>query len=80
MFVRHENELDHVPEAVRQGFFGPEEGGWAPNMAVVTEDCSEFICEIPLGGQHSDGAIREEIFRKKIAEMKGFDENRQAGK
>src|ERR1700685_3409431 len=50
VFVRHENELDKVPDAVKLGFGGPEEGGYAPNMAVVTADCSQFICEIPFRG------------------------------
>ncbi len=57
VFVRHEDELDQVPPAVRKGFFGPDEGGWAPNMAVVTEDCRAFICEIPLGGDKSRPVI-----------------------
>jgi hypothetical protein len=72
VFVRHENELDKVPAAVKKGFFGPEEGGFAPNMAVVTADCSQFVCEIPYGGNESNGQIREQIFRKKIAEIKKF--------
>jgi hypothetical protein len=72
VFVRHENELDKVPASVKKGFAGPEEGGFAPNMAVVTSDCSQFICEIPYGGQHSNGQIREQIFRQKIAEIKKF--------
>jgi hypothetical protein len=72
VFVRHENELDKVPDAVKQGFFGPEEGGFAPNMAVVTADCSHFVCEIPFGGKDSNGMIREQIFRQKIAVIKNF--------
>jgi hypothetical protein len=72
VFVRHETELNNVPDAVKTGFFGPEEGGFAPNMAVVTADCSEFVCEIPYGGDHSNGAIREKIFRDKIAVIKNF--------
>lgn len=72
VFVRHENELGKVPDAVKQGFFGPEEGGYAPNMAVVTADCSQFICEIPFGGKYSTGPIREQIFRQKIAVIKQF--------
>jgi hypothetical protein len=72
VFVRHENELGKVPDAVKQGFFGPEEGGYAPNMAVVTADCSQFICEIPFGGKYSTGQIREKIFREKIAVIKQF--------
>jgi hypothetical protein len=80
VFVRHESELDKVPDAVKKGFFGPDEGGWAPNMAVVTEDCSQFICEIPLGGEHSNGTIREQVFKAKIAEIKKFQEDREAAK
>jgi hypothetical protein len=80
VFVRHEDELEKVPEAVNKGFSGPEEGGWAPNMAVVTEDGSEFICEIPMGGEHSDGRIREQVFRKKIADIKKFVASRKASK
>jgi hypothetical protein len=72
VFVRHENQLDKVPDAVKKGFNGPEEGGFAPNMAVVTADCSKFVCEIPYGGDKSNGGIREQIFRQKIAVMKKF--------
>ena len=72
VFVRHESELDKVPEAVKKGFFGPDEGGFAPNLCVVNSDCSEYICEIPLGGNESNGKIREEIFKKKIEEIKAY--------
>lgn len=72
VLVRHEDELNKVPDAVKKGFFGPEEGGYAPNMAVVTADCSQFICEIPEGGKESNGQIREQIFRQKIDEIKKF--------
>jgi len=72
VFVRHESELDKVPDAVKKGFFGPEEGGFAPNMAVVSPDCSQFICEIPYGGDKSNGQIREQIFRQKIPVIKKF--------
>jgi hypothetical protein len=72
VFVRHESELGNVPDAVKQGFFGPEEGGFAPNMAVVTADCAKFVCEIPFGGKESNGGVREQIFRDKIAVMKKF--------
>jgi hypothetical protein len=72
VFVRHESELGKVPDAVKQGFNGPEEGGFAPNMAVVTADCSQFVCEIPYGGDQSNGRIREQIFRQKIAVIKKF--------
>jgi hypothetical protein len=72
VFVRHEDELDKVPDAVKQGFSGPEEGGYAPNMAVVSADCSQFVCEIPEGGKESNGQIREKIFREKIAVIKKF--------
>jgi hypothetical protein len=80
VFVRHESELDKVPDAVKRGFSGPEEGGWAPNMAVVNEDCTQLICEIPLGGKGSNGRIREQVFKPKIAEIKKFQESRQAPK
>ena len=66
------NELDKVPDAVKKGFFGPEEGGFAPNMAVVTADCSQFVCEVPFGGNDSTGAIREPIFRQKIEVIRKF--------
>ena len=80
VFVRHESELNNVPDAVKQGFNGPEEGGFAPNMAVVTADCSQFVCEVPYGGDKSNGAIREKIFRTKIADMKEFIEEQAAAK
>ena len=72
VFVRHESELGNVPDSVKKGFNGPDEGGFAPNMAVVTADCSQFVCEIPSGGEHSNGQIREQIFRQKIAVIKQF--------
>lgn len=70
VFVRHERELGKVPEAVKQGFNGPEEGGYAPNMAVVTADGSTFVCEIPYADK--DFADREQIFRQKITVIKKF--------
>jgi hypothetical protein len=72
VFVRHESELGLVPGAVGQGFNGPEEGGFAPNMAVVTADATQFVCEIPYGGDQSNGQIRETIFRQKIDVIKKF--------
>jgi hypothetical protein len=72
VFASHERELGKVPDAVKQGFNGPDEGGYAPNMAVVTADCSQFVCEIPFGGKDSTGQIREQIFRQKIAVIKEF--------
>ena len=75
VFVHHETELNKVPDAVKAGFFGPEEGGFAPNMAVVTADCSQFVCEIPYGGKDSTGAVREPIFRQKIKIIKNFLKN-----
>lgn len=77
VFVRHEDELNKVPDAVKKGFFGPEEGGFAPNMAVVTANCSQFVCEIPEGGKESNGQIREKIFREKIAAIKKFQEEQK---
>ena len=70
VFVRHEDELGKVPAAVSQGFGGPDEGGYAPSMAVVTADCSHYICEIPYSKK--DFAGREQIFRQKIAVIKQF--------
>jgi hypothetical protein len=80
VFVRHESELDKVPDAVKKGFNGPDEGGFSPNMAVVTADCSQFVCEIPYGGNNSNGQIREQIFRQKIAVIKKFAENQETAK
>jgi hypothetical protein len=39
-------------------------------MAVVTADCSHYICEIPYS--HKNFAGREQIFRQKIAVIKQF--------
>jgi hypothetical protein len=81
VFVRHENELGNVPDSVKQGFNGPEEGGFAPNMAVVTADCSQFICEIPFGGgKDSTPQLREKVFREKIAVIKKFAVAQSASK
>jgi hypothetical protein len=72
VFVRHETEQSLVPDAVKAGFFGPDEGGYSPSMAVVTADCSTYICEVPYGGKESNGAIREKIFRQKITVIQKF--------
>jgi len=66
VFVRHEDELGKVPDSVAKGFRGPDEGGFAPNMAVVSADAQDYICEIPYGGNDSNGQIREQIYRDKI--------------
>lgn len=65
VFVRHETELSQAPAAVKQGFNGPDEGGFAPNMAVVDADASELIVEIPMaiGGKAGDGVARDAIFK-----------------
>jgi hypothetical protein len=60
VFVRHETELQMVPDAVKKGFFGMEEGGYAPNMAVTDATATDFITEIPY--KHLDGAGRDEVF------------------
>ncbi|XHR29146.1 MAG: hypothetical protein ACFUZC_00995 [Chthoniobacteraceae bacterium] len=62
VYVRHESELGQVPDAVKKGFNGPDEGGFAPNMAVVDATASEFIVEIPYGGAKSTGEIRDGVF------------------
>jgi hypothetical protein len=73
VFVRQESELGKVPDAVKHGFNGPEEGGFAPSMAVVTADCSQFVCQVPLGGGGaSTWQAREQVFRQKIAVIKQF--------
>jgi hypothetical protein len=46
----------------------------------VNADCTEFVCEIPYGGEHSNGAIREKIFRDKIAVIKAYAKDHPAGK
>jgi hypothetical protein len=60
VFVRHETELSLVPRAVMKGFRGPDEGGFAPNMAVVDATATEFIVEIPCRGLDCSG--RDELF------------------
>jgi hypothetical protein len=60
VFVRHETELGLVPNAVGRGFRGVNEGGYAPNMAVVDATATDFIVEIPYRGL--DGAGRDPIF------------------
>ncbi len=62
VYVRHETELGLVPEAVKKGFNGPDEGGFAPNMAVVDATASELIVEIPYGGAKSNGTVRDGVF------------------
>jgi hypothetical protein len=60
VFVRHESELNDVPQAVKRGFFGADEGGYAPNMAVTDASASEFIVEIPF--RDALAVQRDQIF------------------
>jgi len=69
VFVLHESELNDVPGAVQQGFSGPDEGGYAPNMAVVDATASHFIVEIPMGGAKGDGVKRDQIFAAGAAKI-----------
>lgn len=62
VFVQHETELDSIPDAVKRGFASPDEGGFAPNMAVVDSTASEFIVEVPMGGKDSSVEKRDSIF------------------
>jgi hypothetical protein len=45
---------------VKKGFFGPDEGGYAPNMAVTDASATEFITEIPT--RDLEGPDRDPIF------------------
>jgi len=72
VFVRHETEIGHVPAAVHDGYSGPDEGGFAPSMAVTDPACSTYICEVPMGGSDSDGAKRLTVFRNRIDRIKAW--------
>jgi hypothetical protein len=60
VFVRHESELPFVPPAVKQGYGGPDEGGYAPNMAVTDASATEFVVEVPF--KNLDGSGRDQLF------------------
>ena len=60
---------------MKKGFFGPDAGGFAPNMAVVSADTKDFVCEVPLGGGDvSDGRTREVVFREQIKAINAWIE------
>jgi hypothetical protein len=69
VFVRHESELRDVPDPVQKGFSGPNEGGFAPNMAVLDADATQLIVEIPMGGAKGDGATRDQVFAAGAAKI-----------
>jgi len=60
VFVRHETELGLVPPAAEKGISGPDQGGYAPNMAVTDATATEFIVEIPC--RNKDGPARDLIY------------------
>jgi hypothetical protein len=70
VFVRHETELGKVPKAVSKGFTGPDEGGFAPNMAVVDAGARELIVEIPGGGY--DAPKRDAVFATDAAKIQAW--------
>lgn len=77
VFVRHENEIRKTPESVQKGFLGPEEGGFAPNMCVVSADTKDYVVQIPFGGKTSNGKIRHQIFGEKIKVIKEYLEKKK---
>jgi len=72
VFVRHETEIAKVPPAVSAGYSGPDEGGYAPSMAVTDPSCSTYICEVPCAGPDADGAKRLAVFRVRIDRIKAW--------
>jgi hypothetical protein len=72
VFVRHETELQNVPAAVAAGFNSPEEGGYAPNMAVVDATASELIVEIPCAGPTGTGVERDAVFKTAAAKIQNW--------
>ncbi|MDR3401289.1 MAG: hypothetical protein P4L99_02230 [Chthoniobacter sp.] len=72
VFVRHETQLQRVPAAVATGFTGPDEGGFAPNMAVVDATGNEFIVEVPCGPAKATGADRDAIFKMAATKIQAW--------
>ena len=64
VFVHHETDLPRVPEGVTRGYSSPDEGGYAPNMAVVDASGRELIVEVPMGGPQATGEVRDGIFAR----------------
>ncbi len=80
VYVRHEEldkQIDKIPEAVKKGFFGSNGATFSPNMAVVSADAADFVCQIPLGGgDATEGRAREAVFREKIQAINAWIESR----
>jgi hypothetical protein len=72
VFVHHESDLGKVPPAVTAGYGSPDEGGYAPNMAVVDATASELIVEIPCAGPKGRGADRDAVFKIAAARMQAW--------
>ncbi len=74
VFVSQDRDLDKIPPAAKAGILGPEAGRFSPKMAVTTADGSQLVCFIPYGKDGETGYDREAIFKRKINEMKKFQE------
>jgi hypothetical protein len=72
VFVRHETQLQRVPTAVATGFTGPDEGGFAPNMAVVDATGNEFVLEVPCGPAKATGIDRDAIFKMAATKIQAW--------
>ena len=72
VFVSHERDAERVPPAGKRGLSGLKAGKFSPKMAVVTGDCSQYVCIVPYGEGTSTGYEREVIFKQKIAVIKKF--------
>jgi hypothetical protein len=80
VFVDHNEKANKLPRAVRNSFLGEQGGAFAPKIMVVSDDCTQLICEIPYSGDDAAGQDREETFRAKHAEIKKFLEDWEAAK
>jgi len=58
--------------AVATGFTGPDEGGFAPNMAVVDATGNEFILEVPCGPAKATGIDRDAIFKMAATKIQAW--------
>ncbi len=71
-YVFHENEFGKWPPIVSKGMASPDEGGLSPSMTVVDPDFSCYICQVPMGGEDSDGKIRAALYQDRIRVMRGW--------
>jgi hypothetical protein len=76
VFIRDEkDELEKLPDAVRDGFSSPDAGEFDPKLVVTDAAAEHMLCVVPMGGPSATGSSREAIFRQAMQRIRAYYED-----